>query len=790
MKTDTDDMVTVESGGSSIVKHKPLFSLDSKYLLCPCGNIIKVFSISTGYCYRRLCGHSLDVTSVQNHPKNKLQVLSSSLDGNVNIWDYEDGVLLSSIKFNHPLTAIFCHKMFPSMGFVVQNQDESFELVKFSLDKSLSEEEESDTPNQVIAKSLPKDVNNRFAFSGNFMAVAFHRKAVVYKELYTVKPKKKCKKVVLDVCFDQDPNITCIASHPIEAIVATGHYNGEIRVWYNIFENTPIMNKQHWHSLEVLSLSFTPRGSSLLSGGHECVLVQWSDEKKHFLPRLGSPISRITVANDNTLYACCHADNSITIISSYFTIKQTFEGFAAANSDLSCGLQYDKRSDACITNGKPGHLLFYHAATDTQLYNLDVIGQNFISSADLEMPLSQTKICKIAFSTSNRYVMATMEFNTENKCDQKLKFWDFNESEQQWGLNTVVSSPHSNEVVTSLIFHPQENMCASTSKDGTCKIWYLDESKWICDSCITHRGEPCHNASFSEDGSMLALAFGSSVLLCDPQKPDELMLLMSQSETIRSLEFGRKSCSHHLMVLAANLQCWNILSGTLSWSNDSQDSKMLVADNFSSNMALFTKSNSVFIFSPDQNLPKFAYDLEFQPVAACFVPSSTGCASWGNGSQIYMISDKMTVHTFAAKNQPKDKENTVLTSQSDAVNPVSSILSSKTADLEDKTVENLSIQPKTKQEALSFMFETPTHILPPMKTICQQFISTLLLNGTGTKPDTVASKDLREHSLDEPTSDVMETENGEYKLSVKPEELRPDDFEFLVPVLGDLFVNK
>ena len=68
----------------------------------------------------------------------------------------------------------------------------------------------------------------------------------------------------------------------------------------------------HWHSLSVLSLCFTPEGSFLLSGGHECVLVKWMHRtgQTEFKPRLGAPLTEITLAKDNTLYATQHLDNS------------------------------------------------------------------------------------------------------------------------------------------------------------------------------------------------------------------------------------------------------------------------------------------------------------------------------------------------------------------------------------------------------------------------------------------------------------------------------------------------
>lgn len=54
-------------------------------------------------------------------------------------------------------------------------------------------------------------------------------------------------------------------------------------------------------------------GSSLLSGGRECVLVEWRDgaeKNKEFLPRLGSTIEHISVSPAGDLFCTSHSDNS------------------------------------------------------------------------------------------------------------------------------------------------------------------------------------------------------------------------------------------------------------------------------------------------------------------------------------------------------------------------------------------------------------------------------------------------------------------------------------------------
>lgn len=66
---------------------------------------------------------------------------------------------------------------------------------------------------------------------------------------------------------------------------------------------------KHWHSLEVLALSYTAGGSMFLSGGHEKVFVQWASSGPQFLPRLSSEIHHISASGDGTLFATAHRDN-------------------------------------------------------------------------------------------------------------------------------------------------------------------------------------------------------------------------------------------------------------------------------------------------------------------------------------------------------------------------------------------------------------------------------------------------------------------------------------------------
>jgi NET1-associated nuclear protein 1 (U3 small nucleolar RNA-associated protein 17) len=125
--------------------------------------------------------------------------------------------------------------------------------------------------------------------------------------------------------------LTCVTCHPTEDYFATGDVKGVIRLWYCLDERitvkTPGLEKKaqttawHWHAHAVSSLAFTSNGAYLLSGGEEAVLVIWQlhTGKKEFVPRVGAPITTISVVrptNGEEEYLLGLADATYLFVSS------------------------------------------------------------------------------------------------------------------------------------------------------------------------------------------------------------------------------------------------------------------------------------------------------------------------------------------------------------------------------------------------------------------------------------------------------------------------------------------
>ncbi|CAF1265409.1 unnamed protein product [Rotaria sordida] len=184
---------------------------------------------------------------------------------------------------------------------------------------------------------------------------------------------------------------------------------------YNFLNSTnkePTVSYLHWHSLPVLCLSFSTDGSYLLSGGHECVLVKWLFRKSEptFRPRLGAPIIYVTSSNNQTFYACTHSDNTLHLIGSNLSIQRTIGGinhmFLPQQASLPAGIHAFNCQQALVMNsGKPDYLQFTSSDNGKLLYNLDIVGENYVSPNEIAEQCISTDIKRLAIDPSDLFLI-------------------------------------------------------------------------------------------------------------------------------------------------------------------------------------------------------------------------------------------------------------------------------------------------------------------------------------------------------------------------------------------------
>ncbi|KAM9122960.1 WD repeat-containing protein 75 isoform 1-T1 [Pangshura tecta] len=753
----------VRCGGSKLSGARAAFSADAKYLLCASGDYVKVYSTATEKCVHILQGHTNLVTGIQLNPQNHMQLYSCSLDGTIKLWDFTDGILIKTFVVGYKLFAFYTLAGFEDSVFIIipkKNEDflDWFQLVSVKLPKTPDQEVEANELSLILDDIGQSPKCTAFGREGEYVASVRGLHLLIY-----FFKKKKVNRFPLSATSRKSANnyFTCVACHPKEDCIASGHKDGKIRLWRNFnHKREYTFSTLHWHHDVVMDLAFSVEGTSLLSGGVESVLVQWrdgSDYKKEFLPRLGSTIEHISASPDGTFYCTSHTENKITIIHSNLSVSAVIQGLVKG-SDVKTGLVVDPRTKALVLNGKPGHLQFYCLQTDKQLYNLDIVQQEYIH----QIGLNQVDLVKAAFSAQGSW-LATVEQREEKETELELqmKLWNYDEQTQSFTLNTRINMPHEGHV-TALCFRDTDELedgtptLVTAGNDGRFKVWVLvndsDSEKqsvgWSCDFVGSYHNYPATNCCFSEDGSLLAVSFEETVTVWNSDTWDLICTFCHPPGRIQNLCFGRLSCSRYLLGTTNNgfLCCWNLLSCALEWSAQ-LNVMVLQPDPLSENIAAVSRlleGSDLFVFKPNEPRP-FCIQRNVcreRVQWAVFIPrdvtESIGSEKhqWLSRSQLYFLTETQDLLTFSTKSAeerltPSSKQLAV--EESLPMTPFSLLLgkhrhqqrSKENADLDTAVVQSHLAQ---DSPAIKELLHTPAHVLPSASFLCSIFINSVLIS--------------------------------------------------------------
>uniref|UniRef100_A0A673GCW2 WD repeat-containing protein 75-like n=1 Tax=Sinocyclocheilus rhinocerous TaxID=307959 RepID=A0A673GCW2_9TELE len=754
----------VRCGGSKVNLRPPIISTDSRFLLCASGDLVKVYSTRTEEWLHSLQGHTNQVTGIALNPANHLQVYSCSVDGTVKLWDFIDGILIKAAYECNCLSVIY--------------QKINSPLVAVHLPKSAEQEVEAKEMSVVSSH-----------ISSNPSCTAFGRGVRAHSPLHimTFEPcffslKATDKKGAKNA-------FTCIACHPTDDCIATGHEDGKIRLWRNfIHKKEYTYSTQHWHHNAVNTLCFTPEGTHLLSGGIESVLVQWqygAGNRKEFLPRLGGSILHISVSSDGQLFCTSHSDNKITVIESSFKVCGVIQGLVKGDGVLT-DLMIDPRSKALVLNGKPGHLQFYSLLRDKHLYNLDIVQQEYIYEAGLD----QFEVVKAAFDIKGSW-LATVEERGQKSSDLEffLKLWAFDERTQSFVLNTTITAAHTDRIISMCFSSSKETtMLVTIAEDGQFKAWCQgadDQNFWSCDFVGSYHNLKPTNCSFSADSSLLAVSFQEVITIWSPETWEMLTTLCQPPGVIRDLCFGRLSCSKYLLGTTTRnlLCCWNLLTCALEWSSSVEVSK-LQPDPLSENVAAFSyqsKHTDVFVFKPSEPRPLFTNKnvCSEKVHRAVFVPREeplNNCdesSQWLNRSQLYFLTQNMDLLTFSTATE----EDRILSSSkqlviddSVAVTPFYLLLGKHGQQQQKLNTQSHPAADKPQQPqgsvTIKELLHTPAHVLPAASVLCSMFVNSLLISNTGVQQDPLR-EEMDSEKEEEDSEEEMEACDSQQELRVQ-----------------------
>ncbi|CAG8531218.1 5601_t:CDS:10 [Cetraspora pellucida] len=600
------------------------------------------------------------------NPSDPSQLFSGSLDGTIKVWKYTDVELLKTYEFGIPIYRMAILASYPDQFFVVtgipcknvscRGKQKAQALLYFRFDTK------DQVEMHLLCKSKFMCTGLDTSSDGEFLVVSFLRTIRIIKIKLSQQRGQKWPK------YTHPSNIASITIHPSKSYISIGDEYGKITHLYCLKESQiqdPIKSSVHWHPHKVNSLVFTRDGTYLLSGGEESVLVIWQIETGHtqFLPRLGSEIQSITISPDQALYAINLLDNSIKILSAVnLEIKQVIQGLKHAQMDasvypLSTGLVIEPRNHFVVLNGLPGTIQFYNPYANRHVMEHEVSRRTMISRA-FKKDIVYPNVIHVSFSSNGDW-MVTVDSRQDGETTPELylKFWQFDPNSQTYVLNTRVDNPHSKAVV-SLNFHPGTNDTSisfvTTGLDNKFKVWKInseshmsqvpkDTTSWICKFVGSYRQYTPHAAAFSQDGSILSIAYGSIITLWDSQSNvlRDVLTLIPNYEHIRHLAFTNNS--PFLVVTTQNyLYAWNLLTCTIWWSHkievhhlaiDPKSSRFTVASNCKR-----LQECRLFVFEPQTAIPVMVHIIKDTINAIAYLPRKfDDVNSSSNARQSYII---------------------------------------------------------------------------------------------------------------------------------------------------------
>ncbi|GAA5845103.1 hypothetical protein JCM9279_005434 [Rhodotorula babjevae] len=564
-----------------------VFTPDGSYAFVASGAAVKVYSVASTQLMSTLSIRPYSsasspsttnepaalrratVSAVLLSPSNPRQLVVAATDGKVRLWDYLDGALLRTLDLGAPILHATANPNLADHLFVALGTNStldaeasvylvSLRAAKHLVDGVVSAADPATPvqPARRVRLATPRVVR-ALALSPDGAVLA----SVTPTAVHLARTHDIQRGFTQSVPAADDELLTTVAFHPTDTYFATGNERGQIRLWYNVLgaatttddgapAPAPTTSVLHWHAHAVSALAFTPNGAYLLSGGQEAVLVLWQLHTGHqeYVPRLGAPISSLTVLdgtrdNPEQQVAARLSDGSVAFVGSQrLRVGKVISGlkadassrptFAPAPSTLPTPLALDPSTSALVLPAAhPSSLQFYSPLDDASVLELEVAPSNRVTSAQRDRPLEPTRVERVAFSTPDHkhaagaYWMATVDSWAKDGFTpvRQLKLWRkqvgaaaAGDAPQSFVLSTRIDRPHDGPI-TSLAFSPSaaSPLLLTTSTDGSIKVWAPTSTSasssaasgsWACRAALSHRGSAPVAGAWSADGSMFAVA--------------------------------------------------------------------------------------------------------------------------------------------------------------------------------------------------------------------------------------------------------------------------------------------
>ncbi|EEB16098.1 hypothetical protein Phum_PHUM404710 [Pediculus humanus corporis] len=672
---------------------KPLFSKDGSSLYIFSENVCHLYSTTTGNYIKKLFSCSSKIISYHLHPLDENFLVTITENGEVTVYNLKENKIEHSTNLCINKTLLCSLKIQKFSSEHDENCDfdwNSIDLENIGNRKfihAVVKPFQGDSGNLLIWASWCLNDETEAHISVFSYQSGTHYKDFAFKQC---KLKKCSKNFVLSNSQEHDVfigisehclnvahfqnkdsfyysirkhytglnnTVICVAFHPTEYCFATGDSIGRIIIWKNIFEQYPLKEMFHWHTLAVNDLIFSKLGSKNLN-------ILSFDPRSNSIVLNGKTghIQFLSLKDFNKLNYTFDVTNR-----NYVTPHTTC---SVANTEVNHAI-FSPKGDWMITAESriekdcyESFLKFWNYVPENGSYKLNT---------NVEFPHGGVEIYSLEISSSS-IVGSTGP-------DKRFCLWAI---EEQINGNVIK------------------------------EIWSLYNDR-------KYRNFSSYALDFSKDSSLVAVTFGSVVTIWETDSCLLKCSLScpNNKNDLKACKFGNNEFTHLIIAGSEfNVCCWNSLTLSMVWTVPFNLS-ILASDPIGNNMVLFSKK-VVVIFSPSSPTSLYLknYNLESPVIAAKILPDNKGKFSvliLTENYELHCLEHVDTDPVLLKNSNNSNQDPSVISST-----PYSSqIPQIQNENMENSSSSKKLISVlKNKRETVSQLLDSPAHTLSNPSLLC------------------------------------------------------------------------